>query len=131
MALKSPYLWEDKRILIVEDDESSSFLLREILKSTSAELEFSVNGKSAVQFIREHTDTDMVLMDINLPDMDGITATEMIKGISGDIVVFAQSAYTSSLDQQKARDAGCDEFIPKPLNPYLLLSKINEYLAEE
>lgn len=128
--MKSPYQWSKKHILIVEDDDSSSFLLGEILKNSEAEVAFSVDGSEAVDYIRANPQTDMVLMDINLPDMDGITATRMIKKIRKNIVVFAQSAYTSFQDQENARDAGCDEFIPKPLNPYLLLSKINQYLGE-
>jgi CheY-like chemotaxis protein len=129
MEFKTSYTWKDKQILIVEDDESSSYLLGEILKGSKATLAYSTNGNEAVDYVRKHPDTDIVLMDINLPDMDGITATRLIKGIRKKIVVFAQSAYTSFSDQEHAREAGCDEFIVKPINPYLLLSKINKYLG--
>jgi len=129
VSLENPYNWDSKRILIVEDDESSSFLLGEILKNTRAELSFSEFGGEAVEFIKANPDVDMVLMDLNLPDMNGLTATQIIKGLYENIVVIAQSAYNSTTDQEKALSAGCDDFLSKPLNPYLLLSKMQHYLG--
>ncbi len=126
---KRSYSWNNKHILIVEDDESSAVLLREILKRTGADLAFSETGEDAVQHIIDHPEVDMVLMDIHLPDKDGVTATLEIREIRKNIIVIAQSAYLLSAEQQQASLTKFDDFITKPLNQFLLLSKIDKYLS--
>jgi len=129
MVTDGLYIWKDKRILIVEDDESSTVLLREMLKKTGASLSFSETGQEAVDHIRQHPETDLVLMDIHLPDKDGISASQEIRDLRKEIVVIAQSAYIISSDQQRASLSKFDDFVTKPLNQYLLLSKIDKYLS--
>ncbi len=129
MVAQGVYSWKDKHILIVEDDESSSVLLREMLKKTGASLSFSETGEEAVDHIRRHPETNLVLMDIHLPDKDGITASREIRDLRKEIVVIAQSAYILSPDQQRASLSKFDDFITKPLNQYLLLAKIDKYLS--
>lgn len=129
MHAKNLYSWEGKHILIVEDDESSTVLLREILKNTGARLSFSDTGEDAVDQVREKTDIDLVLMDIHLPKKDGITATNEIREIHKNIIVIAQSAYLLTAEQQQASLTKFDDFITKPLNQYLLLAKIDKYLS--
>jgi len=124
----SAYEWRSRNILIVEDDESSAFLLGEILKDTGAHIEYTRDGNEAVDYIRHHPETDLILMDVHLPSKDGFSATREIKEISRDVVVIAQTAYAFSTDRVDAIQAGCDEFLTKPLNPYLLLDKINSFL---
>jgi len=126
---KNTYFWNKRKILVVEDDESSSYLINEILKNTGAELHYTIDGEEAIDFIREHPETDLVLMDVNLPVMDGFTATREIKQLNKQMVVIAQTAYAFAHDREKAKEAGCDDFLTKPLNPYLLLAKIDKYLA--
>ncbi|HER08449.1 MAG TPA: response regulator [Bacteroides sp.] len=123
------YQWNSKRILVVEDDESSAFILGDMLKNTGAVIEYSTGGQEAVDFIRSHPDTDLILMDIHLPGMDGFTATRKIKAIAKNVVIIAQTAYAYSVDYQEAARAGCDGFLTKPINPSLLLEKLNSYLA--
>ena len=129
MVTDGLYMWKDKRILIVEDDESSTVLLREMLKKTGASLSFSETGQEAVDHIRQHPETDLVLMDIHLPDKDGISASQEIRDLRKEIVVIAQSAYIISADQQRASLSKFDDFVTKPLNQYLLLAKIDKYLS--
>lgn len=123
------YLWDSKHILVVEDDESSAFILGEMLKNTGAIIEYATGGQEAVDFIKSHPETDLILMDIHLPGMDGFTATRLIKAVAKHVVVIAQTAYAHSLDYQDAARAGCDAFLTKPLNPRLLLEKINSFLV--
>jgi two-component system, cell cycle response regulator DivK len=123
------YRWDTKKILVVEDDESSAFLLGAILKETGATVVYTTGGLEAVDFMRQHPETDLVLMDINLPDMDGFSATREIKSFARNVVVIAQTAYAFSTDHQEAKRAGCDDYLTKPLNMSLLLDKMNGYLS--
>ena len=123
------YRWDSKNILVVEDDESSAFLLGTFLKETGASISFTTDGNEAVDFVREHPETDLVLMDILLPDKDGFTATREIKSFARDVVVIAQTAYAFSMDHHEALRAGCDAYLTKPLNMSLLLDKIDGYLS--
>ena len=123
------YRWDSKNILVVEDDESSAFLLGTFLKETGARISFTTDGNEAVDFVREHPETDLILMDILLPDKDGFTATREIKSFARDVVVIAQTAYAFSMDHHEALRAGCDAYLTKPLNMSLLLDKIDGYLS--
>jgi CheY-like chemotaxis protein len=129
MDNSTEYHWNEKNILVVEDDEASAFLLGEILKGTGANIKYSTDGESAIEFIRQHPDTDLILMDVHLPDKDGFTATREIKSFAGDVVVIAQTAYALSRNYQEAREAGCDDFITKPLSPGYLLDRMNDFLS--
>jgi len=123
------YSWNSKSILVVEDDESSAFLLGTFLKETGASISFTTNGNEAVDYVRQHPETDLILMDIHLPDKDGFTATREIKSFARDVVVIAQTAYAFSMDHQEAKRAGCDAYLTKPLNMSLLLDKMDGYLS--
>ena len=123
------YRWKSKNILVVEDDESSAFLLGTFLKETGASISFTTDGNEAVDFVRQHPETDLVLMDILLPDKDGFTATREIKSFARDVVIIAQTAYAFSMDHREALKAGCDAYLTKPLNMSLLLDKIDGYLS--
>lgn len=123
------YRWNSKNILVVEDDESSAFLLGTFLKETGAQISFTTDGNEAVDFVRQHPETDLVLMDILLPDKDGFTATREIKSFARDVVVIAQTAYAFSMDHHEAERAGCDAYLTKPLNMSLLLDKMDGFLT--
>lgn len=123
------YRWNNKNILVVEDDESSTYLLGEILKGTGAKIEYTSDGDEAIEYIRNHPETDLILMDIHLPEKDGFTATREIKAIASSVVVIAQTAYAFSVDHLEAEKAGCDAFFTKPLNPYILLDKMDSFLS--
>lgn len=128
MEHEQEYRWDSKNILVVEDDESSAFLLGEILKGTGAHIDYTADGNEAIEFMRENPDTDLILMDIHLPQKDGFTATREIKSFARDVVVIAQSAYVLSSNRHEAMEAGCDEFIAKPLRPAVLLDTMNGFL---
>ncbi|MCK5135711.1 MAG: response regulator [Bacteroidales bacterium] len=123
------YRWNKKHILVVEDDETSAYLLDEFLRETGAKIEYVTDGEGAVEYMREHPETDLILMDIHLPQKDGFTATREIKAIAQNVVIIAQTAYAFSIDHHEAELAGCDAFFTKPLNPILLLDKMNAFLS--
>ena len=123
------YSWNSKNILVVEDDESSAYLLGTFLKETGASITYTTDGNEAVDFVRKHPETDLVLMDIHLPNKDGFTATREIKSFARDVVVIAQTAYAFSMDHLEAKRAGCDAYLTKPLNMSLLLDKMDGYLS--
>jgi CheY-like chemotaxis protein len=123
------YQWSMKQILVVEDDESSAYLLGRILEPTGALVHHISDGKEAVDYIRDHPDTDLVLMDIHLPEKDGFTAAREIKAISKRVVVIAQTGYAFSVEKKEAKNAGCDGLLIKPLRPKVLLEELNVYLS--
>ncbi len=125
----SSYHWKEKHILVVEDDESSAFLLGEILRETGATVNYRTDGEAAVAFMRRNPKTDLILMDVLLPEMDGFSATREIKSFARNVIIIAQTAYAFSVDHEQARDAGCDAFLTKPLVATVLLDKIDRFFS--
>lgn len=123
------YNWTTKQILVVEDDESSSFLLGTILKETGAHIAYSRDGAEAVAYMKRNPETDLILMDVQLPEMDGLTATRTIRSFAGDVVIIAQTAYAFTIDPEQAMEAGCDGFFTKPVHPGELLENLSHFLA--
>lgn len=103
-----------KRILVAEDNDSNYILMNYILRK-DYDIARAVNGKEAVDMVvREKF--DMVLMDLQMPIMDGLTATKIIKSTSPELPVLAVTANAFGSDRDAALAAGCDEFITKPVN---------------
>lgn len=122
------YSWEGKTILIVEDNETSNIYFEAALRKTKAKLLWAKNGLDAVEIARNNK-IDLVLMDINMPKMDGIEATRIIKTEFPLVIVVVQTAFVLSGEEKLCMDAGCDEFITKPIRLKYLLDTINHYLA--
>ena len=118
-----------KLILVVEDQEDNRRILRDLLTSADYELVEACNGEEALAAMAKGL-PDLILMDIQLPVMDGYEATRRIKAdpLSGRIPVIAVTSYALSGDEEKARAAGCDDFVPKPFSPRQLLEKIRQHL---
>lgn len=114
-------------VLVAEDDEANFFYINLLLKGDAVEILHARNGVEAVEFLQSHPEIDMVLMDLKMPEMDGFEATMHIKAMRSDLPVIAISAHTSGEDQHKARQAGCDEFITKPIKKELLLKNLEKY----
>ena len=115
-------------MLIVEDDVISRYLLRKMLKSENIIFLLAEYGRDAVELVQHHPEINLVLMDLKLPGMNGYEATKMIKKLRPDLPVIAQSAFTSIEDKHKAREAGCDGYVTKPINKTELLALINNIL---
>jgi CheY-like chemotaxis protein len=127
--LKENYNWQDKTVLIVEDDESSFVLLSTSLQETKIKILHASNGKEAVEKIKEGNKVDIVLMDIQLPLMNGYEATKEIRKINQDIPVIAQTAYAMQGDYNKSMEAGCNDHINKPVDTKTLMRKMDQFLS--
>jgi two-component system, cell cycle response regulator DivK len=118
-----------KRILVVEDQEDNRQILRDLLGSAGFEMIEAENGEEGVAAAVAHK-PDLILMDIQLPIMDGYEATRRIKAMPEmrAIPIIVVTSYALSGDEEKARAAGCDAYVPKPYSPRQLLAKIREFL---
>jgi len=124
------YQWENKVVLITEDEEVNFFYLKTIFKKTEAKIIRAKNGKEAVDLIRENGgDIDLVLMDLNMPVMDGYEAMRIIKSKHPKIPIIAQTAYTLTEDRNKCMQAGFNDYISKPINRVALFRLVNENLS--
>ncbi len=118
-----------KTVLVVEDNETSRVYFEAALKKTNATALWAKNGVEAVNFFKKKTPIDLVLMDLNMPEMDGFEATRLIKEMKPDVPVIVQSAYILSGEEQKSYEAGCDEFLSKPIRLNNLLEAIVRHLG--
>lgn len=114
-------------VLIAEDDQPSYILLKEILKQNNINSYHVNNGKDAVNMMKEHADINLVIMDVKMPIMNGIEATQEIKKIKSDVPIIAQSAFVNETDIKNAIEAGCNDYITKPIKINELLHKIAHY----
>jgi signal transduction histidine kinase len=103
-------------ILIVEDEEDNAMLLKFLFKNTNAMLHLASDGQQAIDICSANPEIDLVLMDLRMPLIDGFEATKEIKKFRPELKIIAQSAYAFESDRRKAMEAGCDDFIIKPLN---------------
>jgi PAS domain S-box-containing protein len=126
---RTNYHWEGKLFLIAEDDKFSYKFLEGFLKQTRAEVIRATDGREAVELCRNNKNIDLVLMDIQMPEMNGLVATEEIKKFNPDIPIIAQTANAISEERQRCIQAGCDDFITKPVNITELYAKIHKWLS--
>lgn len=122
------YNFHGKSILIVEDDKYNMELIREFLSVLGAEILVAGNGREAIN-VALSQQPDLILMDIALPDITGYEAIHQIKQQKPFVKIIAQTAFATQDDQKKALDAGCVDYVSKPLNSQVLLSKIEKYLS--
>ncbi|MDM8159537.1 response regulator [Labilibaculum sp. K2S] len=115
-----------KTILIAEDDASSYSYLIEILGREGAKCIRAKNGREAVDYCKTIEKVDLLLMDINMPVMNGYEATKQIKNIKPELPVIAQTAYAMSGDREKILSIGCDLYLSKPVGKKTLLDAINK-----
>lgn len=117
-------------LLIVEDDDVSSELLKIILKDNFRKIIFAEDGIEAIEICKNRPEIDLVLMDINMPKMNGYDATKEIRKFNKDLIIIAQTAYGLSGDKEKAIEAGCNDYISKPINKDKLLVLIQKYFKK-
>lgn len=124
------YQWNNRVVLITEDEEVNFFYLKTLLKKTEARIIRAKNGKEAVDIITEHNgEIDLILMDLNMPVMDGYEAMRIIKSRHPAIPIIAQTAYTLNNDRHKCLKAGFNDYIAKPINSLALFRMVNENLS--
>jgi two-component system sensor histidine kinase EvgS len=120
---------KDKVVLVVEDEEMNFQYLYEILSDKKMKVLRAKNGKEAVEMCSSNH-LDMVFMDIKMPIMDGYTATKIIKMKFPNLIVIAQTALASHIDRENALEAGCDNYISKPINYEELIKLIEAYFKK-
>jgi len=118
-----------KRILVVEDHEDNRRILRDLLGTTGYEMIEAEDGAEGVAKAKAEK-PDLILMDIQLPLLDGYEATRQIKAepALAAIPIIVVTSYALSGDEEKAKAAGCDAYVSKPYSPRQLLQKIREFL---
>ena len=119
-----------KRILVVEDQEDNMQILRDLLTNAEYEVIEAGDGEQALAAVAKQR-PDLILMDIQIPIIDGYEATRRIKADPAlrSIPIIAVTSHALSGGEEKARAAGCDDFVAKPYSPRLLLAKIRQYLS--
>lgn len=123
------YDWSGKCILIAEDTDCSFLYLKTILRHTSAEILWASSGQEAINLVRENKNIDVVLMDINMPGINGFDATIAIHSIREDLPVIAQTAYVYDNEVELCYASGCIDYIAKPIDKATLLEKISAFLG--
>lgn len=118
------------RVLVIEDQEDNRAILRDLLASAELDCIEAVNGLDGVAAASRER-PDLILMDIQLPELDGYDATRRIKAQPAleAIPIIAVTSYALSGDEAKAMDAGCDDYVTKPYSPRALLAKIRLHLG--
>src|ERR1700737_5585224 len=121
-----------KRILVIEDTEDNRQIIRDLLTSFDYELIEAVDGAEGVAMAQTHI-PDLILMDIQLPVMDGYEATRRIRAIPelAQVPIIAVTSYALSGDEAKTREAGCDGYVAKPFSPPPPPAKARQFLPEQ
>ena len=115
-----------KKLLVAEDNESNSLLLMTILKK-DYQIIHAVDGLETIQKYREYS-PDAILMDIKMPNMNGLEATREIRKLNTCIPIIVVSAFAFDGDKQEARQAGCTDYLVKPIDSRLLKETLKKYL---
>ncbi|MBN2637956.1 MAG: response regulator [Bacteroidales bacterium] len=121
---------KQKLILVAEDDYISFTFLKLVLSSHGFRVIHADNGQNAVDLFKENHDVALVLMDVKMPGMNGLDATREIRKLNPTVPIIAQTAYALAGDSEKTLEAGCNDYLSKPVTAELLLKKINKYLGE-
>lgn len=122
--IRKVYNWKGKTILMVEDDPVNMRFLTVLLTRTEADLLYASDGREAIEMI-EGNEVDLVLMDMQLPVMNGYEATRRIREIRPALPVIAQTANVLAEDRDECLEAGCNDYIPKPIDKNVLYRKVN------
>ena len=120
-----------KKILIVEDDLSSRLYLNKILEKTGAILINAGDGVEALNIVSDDPDVEIILMDIQLPVMDGYTSAKKIRELGKKVIIIAQTAYSLSGDMENILASGFDDYIIKPIYSEQLIEKLITLLSKK
>lgn len=126
---KPQYNWQGRVIVIAEDVDTNYLLLKSILADTHAQIFWARDGEEVINICEQSRKVDVVLMDIQMPKINGYDATAIIKNRFPDIIVIAQTAYAMPNDNVRCFEVGCNDYVSKPINATLLLQKIESHLS--
>ena len=116
------------KILVVEDDSDNLEYFKRLLLIKGADVIYAKTGEEAIDIVKKDDSIRLVLMDILLPGMDGFETTKQIKKLNPKLPIIAQTAYAMQNDKEKCIDAGCDDYVSKPVDSNLLLVKMKKLL---
>lgn len=125
---KEVYSWENKVILVAEDEDINYNFIETLLQPTKAALIRAINGNEAIELCKRNPSINLVLMDIKLPGLNGLEATREIKKFRKTLPVIAQTAYAMSSDEESCLNAGCDAYISKPIKIEPFMKLIQQFL---
>lgn len=119
-----------RKVLIVEDDAQLQVLASRVLQTYGYEPHIAPDGREAERLATEDPPPDLVLMDLALPDSDGVEVTRRLKAANPQLVIIAVSAHAMASDRERARAAGCDGFLTKPYQIDQLIDVVRRALGE-
>ena len=122
--------WQNHSLLIAEDEDSNFKYLQIVLRQTQIQIHRARNGLEVLQLLEDHPGIDLILMDIKMPEMDGLEATRKIRTFNNDIPIVALTAYAMSDDREISLEAGCNDYISKPVRRSRIFSVLSRYLEE-
>lgn len=122
--------FKDHTILIAEDEDLNFMFLQEVLSPTKVNIVRALNGKEAIEIVKSNPGIDAVLMDIQMPVLNGYAATQEIVTLRPNLPVIVQTAYAMAEDRAKGFRAGCRDYISKPIRPEDLLEILKKYLGK-
>ena len=114
-SIYEKYDFSGKKILIVEDEEVNYLLVKDILEDTNADVSWAQVGQQAIDLVQESNNYDLILMDLKMPILDGIDTTREIRKRNQDVPIIAHTAYTMPEEQIRCKEAGCNDYISKPI----------------
>lgn len=120
--------WQGKTILVAEDVPSNFMFIEAALRRTKVRLLWAQDGRQAITMALENSQVDLVLMDVQMPELNGYEATAEILKVRHDLPIISQTAYALSGEKEKSLAAGCVDYISKPIKSELLISTIGKYL---
>lgn len=116
MDFSSDYNWEGKVLLVAEDEDFNYIFLEEVLYDTNARLIRAKDGEEAIRLFEANPEIDLILMDMQMPVMNGYDATRNIKKMKQEVPIIAQTAYHYGEAYEEIMAAGCDDFVTKPID---------------
>jgi len=120
---------EGVEILIAEDVDLNYYFVERILKKTKAKVYWAENGEEAVKHCKKNDNIALVIMDIQMPVLNGWEATKQIKEFRKNLPIIALTAYALSNEEEKSIEAGCNAFLTKPVKPSVLISELKKFLT--
>jgi CheY-like chemotaxis protein len=118
---------EALKILIVEDEKDVDTYFSVVLRNIGREILHAENGVDAIELCLKNRDIDLILMDIKMPEMNGYDATREIRKFDKDVIIIAQTAYALDGDREKAIEAGCNDYITKPIRIDKMMELLRKY----
>jgi CheY-like chemotaxis protein/anti-sigma regulatory factor (Ser/Thr protein kinase) len=117
-------------VIVAEDDQASRMYFEAVFANMFKNLTFTSSGIETIAKFRENPNTDLILMDVKMPDMNGYDATREIRKLDPNVIIIAQTAFGLSGDREKAIEVGCNDYISKPIKKEKLLKKIYNHFGK-